>query len=194
MKLKYLCILFGVFYSAFLITAPKNNKSKKNTRTRSTSKRRPTQRKTMSRGKTPSRGMSRGGGSSIQNGITPSPITPTLNSTTPTPTPGMTPSPITPTSSAPTQETPEKKREPLNIAFFDQKVIKLDSTGKESITKTKEKLQEIKNKLNKEKTELIKLQKSLETKPKTITNKEIIEKEENYRKELDAKKSQKLNN
>ncbi len=167
MKLKYLIILFGVFYSAFIITAPTKNKSKRNTRTRSTSKRRPT--KTMSRGRTSSRGMSRGGGSSAPS-----------SSVGATPTPGITPPPIAPT---------KQKPAPLNITFFDQKIIKLDLDGKKSIKQTKEKLQEIKNKLQKEKTELIKLQKSLENKPKTITNKEIIEKEENYRKELDEKKN-----
>lgn len=176
MKLKYLYILFGVLYSACIITAPTKNKSKKNTRTRQTSKRRPTQRKTMSRGRTPSRGMSRGGSSSVSS------------VTMPTPTPGMTPSPVPPTPPAPTKQTPGKKLEPLNITFFDQKVIKLDMAGKESIKKTTEKLQEIKNKLDKEKAELIKLQKSLETKPKKITNKEIIEKEESYNAELDAKR------
>ena len=131
MKLKYLCILFGVFYSAFIITAPTKNKSKRNTRTRSTSKRRPTQRKTISRGRTSSRGMSRGGGSSAPSSSV-----------------GATPT--------------KKKPAPLNITFFDQKVIKLDSTGKELIKKTKDKLQDIKNKLDKEKAELITLRKSLE--------------------------------
>lgn len=159
MKLKYLIILFGVFYSAFIITAPTKNKSKRNTRTRSTSKRRPTQRKTISRGRTSSRGMSRGGGSSA---------------------------PSSSVGATPTKQKPA----PLNITFFDQKIITLNNAGKESIKQTKEKLQEIKNKLQKEKAELIKLQKSLESKPKTITNKEIIKKEENYRKKLDEKKPQ----
>lgn len=168
MKLKYLCILFGVFYSVCIITAPTKNKSKRNTRTRSTSKRRPTQRKTMSRGRSSSRGMSRGGGSSAPSSIRS------------THTPGMTPSPITPISSTQSQitPTPGKKLEPLKTTFFDQKIIKLDTKNKESIKKTKERLQEIKNKLEEEKTALKKLQKSLENKPKTIKNKEIIEEED----------------
>lgn len=175
MKLKYLFILFGVFYAGSLITAPTKNKSKRNTRTRQTSKRRPTQKRSISKGRGFAKvGSSRGGIRVGGGGFTP----------TPTPTPTQT------TQNPPTTlpQTPPKPQinslKPLDINVLDRKIIRLDSAAKTSIKKTKDKLQEIKNTLDKEKAELMKLRETIQKKPLTL--KEI---EESYTKELDAKKN-----
>lgn len=174
MKLKYISILFGVFYAACLITAPTKNKSQRNTRTRQTSKRRPTQKRSISRGRGSARGGSSRGGSRVGGG----------SSFTPTPIPTQTTQ--TPPTTLP-QTAPKSQRntlEPLNMKVLDGKIIRLDSAAKDSIQKTKDKLQEIKNQLDKEKKELINLRETIQKKPLTL--KEI---EQSYRKELDAKKN-----